>query len=263
MIDIYTGMTKTAQKLLQDELKIQWTYNSNSIEGNTISLGDTAFIIEYGLTVKGKSLKEHNEVIGHARAIDLIYDYLAKDTLGKQDLFDLHKAIQTNIVIDIECPIGAYKVVENGRFVKVDDKREYQPYPHPCDIEYLMDIWFGEFRNITKADLTLAEAIKKYTRSHIGFTAIHPFFDGNGRVGRLLANIPMLKNGYLPLIVSVENRDIYIDLLSRYNLYSNVLDKNSTQIIEENDYFWKLYEFFANEYNNSQKILDDIKGKLK
>ena len=72
MANIYDGMTKTAIKTLQDELKIQWTYTSNAIEGNTISLGDTAFIIEHGLTVKGKSIREHNEVIGHSRAIDIV-----------------------------------------------------------------------------------------------------------------------------------------------------------------------------------------------
>jgi len=85
MANIYNGMTRTAIKSLQDELKIQWTYTSNAIEGNTISLGDTAFIIEYGLTVKGKSIREHNEVIGHSRAIDIIYKFL-------EPLADSHKS---------------------------------------------------------------------------------------------------------------------------------------------------------------------------
>ncbi len=263
MANIYDGMTQTAQKIVKDELKVQWTYNSNSIEGNTISLGDTAFIIEYGLTVKGKSVREHNEVLGHAKAIDIIYNYLEKDILTKQDICDLHTAIQTNIVVDIECPIGEYKVVENGRYIRVDGKREFQPYPHPNDIEHLMKIWFDEFGDIKEDTLSLKECIKKYTRSHIGFTSIHPFFDGNGRVGRLLANIPMLKNGYLPIIISVENRDEYIQFLSEYNQKAKLLDNNSAEIIEENEYFEKLYSFFTTEYKNSQKILDEVKSKLK
>ncbi len=262
MDNLYAGMTKTAVKTLKDELKIQWTYTSNAIEGNTISLGDTAFIIEQGLTVKGKSIREHNEVLGHSRAIDIIYKFLDKDTLTKEDIFELHTAVQTNIVIDSECPIGDYKVVENGRYVLLEDNtRKYYPYPNPSDIKHLMNIWFNEFEKILKEDISLEESIKKYTRCHIGFTSIHPFFDGNGRLARLISNIYMLKNGYLPIIISNENRDVYIKLLSTYNLKSTPLDKNSKKIIEENEEFEALYEFFKQEYQNSQTLLDEIKGK--
>jgi len=262
MANVYEGMTRTAQKIVKDELKVRWTYNSNSIEGNTISEGDTAFIIEYGLTVKGKSIREHNEVLGHSRAIDIIYKYLSNDVLSLQDIFDQHVAIQTNIVIDIECPIGAYKVVENGRYIRANGKKEFKSYPHPSSVSHLVNIWLEEFSDIKKQDICLNETIRKYTRSHIGFTAIHPFFDGNGRVARLLANIPMLKNGFLPLIVSTVNRDKYIELLSKYNLKSKTIDKNSTQIIEENECFEELYEFFKSEYQNSKTVLDEVKSKI-
>jgi len=231
MANVYDGMTRTHIKMVKDELKVQWTYNSNSIEGNTISEGDTAFIIEYGLTVKGKSVREHNEVLGHSRAIDIIYNYLDSDILTLQNIFDLHTAIQTNIVIDIECPI--------------------------------MDIWIDEFKNTKAEDLSLEESIKKYTRSHISFTSIHPFFDGNGRVARLLANIPMLKNGYLPLIISVENRDKYIKLLSEYNLSVDELNSKSNNLMEENQHFEELYKFFISEYKNSKIVLDALKSKLR
>ncbi|MEA3554939.1 MAG: Fic family protein [Campylobacterota bacterium] len=263
MANVYDGMTRTHKKIVQNELKVQWTYNSNSIEGNTISEGDTAFIIEYGLTVKGKSVREHNEVLGHSRAIDIIYSYLDSDILTLQNIFDLHTAIQTNIVIDIECPIGAYKIIENGRYIRVDGKKEYQPYPHPNDISYLMDIWLSEFKDITSKDLSFEESVREYTRSHIGFTSIHPFFDGNGRVARLLANIPMLKNGFLPLIISVENRDEYIKLLSSYNLSTDELNSKSVNLMEENEHFEKLYEFFLSEYKHSKIILDELKSKIR
>lgn len=260
MPNIYEGMTKTAQKTLLDELKVRWTYTSNAIEGNTISLGETAFIIEYGLTIKGKSVREHNEVLGHSRAIDIIYKLLNKNILDKDDIFELHVAIQTNIVIDSECPIGDYKVVENGRYIlDNNNKREYLPYPYPNDIKHLMDIWFSEFSDISKKEISLDETIKRYTRSHIGFTSIHPFFDGNGRLARLLANIPMLKNGYLPMIINNENREDYIKLLSQYNINSPELNSKSNSIIEENDYFKELYNFFKSEYQNSQALLDEIK----
>jgi Fic family protein len=261
MANIYEGMTKTAQETLKKELKVQWTYTSNAIEGNTISLGDTAFIIEYGLTIKGKSVREHNEVLGHSRAIDIIYEFIKKESLEEEDVFALHKAIQTNIVIDIECPIGEYKVVENGRYILNElNKREYQPYPSPNDVRNLMSIWFDEFSDTTKKEILLDEAVYVYTRSHIGFTSIHPFFDGNGRLARLVSNIPMIKNGFLPIIIDNEIREDYIKLLSTYNLNAPELNQNSTQIIEENEDFQKLYQFFKQQYQNSQVLLDEIKN---
>jgi Fic family protein len=256
---VYEGLTTYQKTTIRDRLKIEWIYTSNALEGNTVSLGDTAFIIEEGLTVSGVTLKEHEEVVGHARAIDIVYDLLSKDEIDENDLFKLHKAVQTSLVIDIDCPLGAYKVEVNGRYINVNGKTQHKYYPHPRDVEHLMSLWFDEFRDISQKDISLDESIKRYTRSHIGFTSIHPFFDGNGRLARLLANITMLKNGYLPLIVDNKKRKRYIELLSSYNLKSPELDKKSEAIVEENDYFEELYKFFKSEYKNSQILLDEIK----
>ena len=256
---VYKGLTTYQKTTIKDRLKIEWIYTSNALEGNTVSLGDTAFIVEEGLTVSGVTLKEHEEVVGHARAIDIVYDLLSKNEIDEDDLFKLHKAVQTSLVIDIDCPLGAYKVEVNGRYINIDGKTEHKYYPHPRDVEHLMSLWFDEFRDISQKDISLDESIKRYTRSHIGFTSIHPFFDGNGRLARLLANITMLKNGYLPLIIDNKKRKRYIELLSSYNVHSPELDKKSKSIIEENRYFDELYEFFKSEYKNSQKLLDEIK----
>ena len=86
-------LTKSDMQMLKNRLKVEWTYRSNAIEGNTISLGDTACIIEYGLTIKGKSITEHNEVIGHAKAVDLVYELIKKENINKEDLFLLHPLI--------------------------------------------------------------------------------------------------------------------------------------------------------------------------
>ncbi|MFP4486326.1 MAG: Fic family protein [Campylobacterales bacterium] len=236
-------------------LKINWTYNSNAIEGNTISLGDTAYIIQYGLTIKGKSIIEHNEVIGHARAIDIVYKLLNNSRLTEDDLFLLHKAVQTNLVVDTESPIGAYKVVENGRYVKLtEQKAEYQPYPHPDDIPHLMGLWFDEFGGIKECG-SFEQCIDIYTDMHISFTAIHPFFDGNGRVGRLISNIPLLKSGFLPIIIDSEQRERYITLLSDYNTEAKSLNKSSKTLIEKNEHYKALREFFKYQYKNSKELL--------
>ena len=256
---VYEGLTTYKKSALKERLKIEWVYTSNALEGNTVSLGDTAFIIEEGLTVSGVTLKEHEEVVGHSRAIDIVYELLNRDELCEEDIFKLHKAVQTSLVIDIDCPLGAYKVEVNGRYVNEDGKREHKYYPHPRYVKHLMSLWFEEFSDISKKEISLEESIKQYTRCHIGFTSIHPFFDGNGRLARLLANITMLKNAYLPLIVDNKKRKIYIELLSSYNLNSAELDNNSKAIIEENRYFEALYDFFILEYQNSQALLDEIK----
>jgi Fic family protein len=260
MTDIYSTLNSYQKKALKERLKIEWTYSSNAIEGNSVSLGDTAFILAQGLTVSGVTLKEHEEVVGHARAVDIIYELLGKNTLEEEDIFRLHKAVQTSLVVDIDCPLGAYKVEVNGRYIDVDGVSEHRYYPHPKDVKYLMSLWFDEFGDISQKSLSLSEAIKKYTRCHISFTAIHPFFDGNGRLARLLSNIYMLKNGYLPLLVNNKSRKLYIELLSRYNLHTPELDSKSESLVEENEYFEALYRFFSAEYQNSQHLLDEIRS---
>jgi len=243
---------------LLKQLKIEWTYNSNAIEGNTLKLGDTAFVIEYGLTVKGKSLKEHNEIIGHAKAIDIIYALLEKKELEESDIFTLHKAIITEFLVDSEAPMGAYKVVENGRYIRIDEKATYVPYPHPHDIEHLMGLWFESFTNIKELQ-SFEECVECYTDMHLSFASIHPFFDGNGRLARLLANLPLLKSNFLPLIVNNEDRQEYIELLSSYNLKAKALDKNSKSLIEKNEEYQALKRFFTEQYKHSQALLDDIR----
>ncbi len=259
-VKAYEGLSSYQKRAIKERLKIEWIYTSNAIEGNSVSLGDTAFIVEEGLTVSGVTLKEHEEVVGHARAIDIVYGLLSKDEIEEEDIFRLHKAVQTSLVIDIDCPLGAYKVEVNGRYVNLDGKTQHMYYPHPRDVKHLMGLWFDEFGDISSQEFSLVESVKRYTRCHIAFTAIHPFFDGNGRLARLLSNIVMLKNGYLPLIIDNKKRKRYIELLSIYNRDALELTQNSQELIVENEAFEELYAFFLSEYENSQKLLDEIKG---
>ncbi|MGB5685646.1 MAG: hypothetical protein WBM35_07540, partial [Candidatus Electrothrix sp.] len=109
---------------LQTQLRDLWTHTSTALEGNTLTLGDTAFVLREGLTVAGKSLKDHQEVVGHARAIDLLYEYLAPDRIfGQEDLFALHKAVQTEAVFDYYKPVGSWKNEPNSTAGTVDGKQ--------------------------------------------------------------------------------------------------------------------------------------------
>ena len=252
-------LDKYEQEALLKQLRIKWIYNSNAIEGNTLSEGDTSFIIENGLTVQGKSITEHNQVIGHMKALDLIYIMLEKNTVETEDLFLLHKAIQTEILIDSERPNGAYKLVANGRWINIEGKDQHFYYPLPEDTQYLMDLWFKEFGNISKSITSKEEAIKVYTDMHVSFAGIHPFYDGNGRLARLVANLPLLKNGYLPIIINSKHRAEYIELLSTYNLSSNQLDNTTKNLIESKDEYLNLLDFFSEEYSNSEEILKTLR----
>jgi len=252
------GLNHTQQQELLTRLKVEWTYTSNALEGNTISLGDTQFIIEYGLTIKGKSIQEHNEVIGHARAIELVYDLLDKEALEKSDIFNLHKAVQTQVVVDIDSPIGEWKKESNGRYIKQNERLIYQSYPKPEHIEYLMQLWVAEFNTYTKLK-TQEEALNAYTRLHLAFTSIHPFFDGNGRMARLLANIPLLKNGFLPIVINNQYRQEYLESLYEYDLSTSELNNQTTHFIVENQAFDKLKSFFKTQYPNTLSLINEIK----
>ena len=109
------GLDKDIQSSLISQLRDLWTHTSTSLEGNTLSLGETKFVIEEGLTVSGKPLKDHQQVIGHARAIDILYDLIDQD-ITEESLFNLHKAIQTEVVSDIYKPQGAWKNESNGTY---------------------------------------------------------------------------------------------------------------------------------------------------
>jgi len=252
-------LTTYEKEALLQKLRIKWIYNSNAIEGNTLSEGDTSFIIENGLTVQGKSISEHQQVLGHVKALDLIYTMLQSSILTEKDLFELHKAIQTEVLVDYERPNGAYKVIPNGRWIKIDGKDEHIYYPHPDDIVHLMDLWFQKYGNISDEISSKEEAITRYTEMHISFAAIHPFYDGNGRLTRLISNLPLLKNNYLPIIIDSKHRNIYIELLSTYNMNAPVLNQTSTSLIEKNNAYFALIDFFTHEYKNSQEILETLR----
>jgi Fic family protein len=255
------GLSPSQQQTFLNRLKVEWTYTSNALEGNTLSLGDTQFIIEQGLTLQGKSIREHNEVIGHARAIDLVYQMLDHSPLTKSAIFDLHKAIQSQVIVDIYSPIGAWKNELNGRYIQQADKLIYLNYPLPESIEHLMTLWLALFEHYQTLS-TQAEALIAYTELHLAFASIHPFFDGNGRIARLLANIPLLKNGFLPLVIAKETRKDYIQTLANYQLTAPMLTQQSQILLADTPEKQAVHHFFATQYQHTQNLLDELKNAI-
>lgn len=214
----FQGLDPDLRAALLAQIRDLWTHGSTAIEGNTLTLGETKFVIEEGLTVSGKPLKDHQEVMGHARAIELIYAWLDED-LTTERLFDLHRAVQSQVTLDILKPFGAWKREPNGTYAVTSDGRQtFIEYAAPEHVPALMADWLAELKHLANATLSEPEAIDAYAHLHLGFVHIHPFWDGNGRLARLLANVPMLRSGYLPVVIDVKDRKRYIDTLAEYQL---------------------------------------------
>jgi len=135
MLNFLNGLDKDLRRALLIQLRNLWTHTSTAIEGNTLTLGETAFVLGEGLTIFGKPLKDHEEVVGHARAIDLIYDCLQEGReFTKEVLFALHKAVQTEVVVDVYKPVGGWKKNPNSTAGVIDGKQVIFEYGAPADI---------------------------------------------------------------------------------------------------------------------------------
>jgi Fic family protein len=212
----YEGLTPDLRDALVRQVAAVWTHDSTAIEGNTLTLGETVKVLELGLTISGKPLREHQEVYGHARAIDLIYRMIRQPQIAEEDLFDLHRAVMPASPLDALSPVGNWKQQPNGTTGVAGGKSVYMEYADPLDVPRLMHRWLEAFNRSLDKVRRPADALDAYVRAHMGFVRIHPFFDGNGRVARLVANLPVLRGGYPPVVVPKERRGDYIDLLWAY-----------------------------------------------
>ncbi len=212
------GLDSGLKSELLGQIRDLWTHTSTALEGNTLSLGDTHFILQEGLTISGKPIKDHQEVIGHARAIDLLYRCL-NEPLTESVIFELHKAVQTEQVTDIYKPNGAWKAEPNGtHMVAADGRQVFIEYAMPDSVPTLMFEIIDAMNDVELAVVTVVAACKNYARIHLGIVHVHPFWDGNGRIARLLANIPLLRAGLPPLIIPQDERRTYIQILANYQI---------------------------------------------
>ena len=210
------GLPSSKQQELLNMLRTMWTHNSTALEGNTLNLGETQFVLKEGLTVSGKPLKDHQEVMGHASAIDLLYDMSNSElTVGK--IKQLHKAVQTEVVFDIDKPYGDFKVVPNGTYLlRADNSSVYHAYSKPFDVAKLVAELVDYIECCQPQNID--EAISMYAIAHLIFGQIHPFWDGNGRIARLIANLILLRAGFAPLVIPAKRRLDYIAILSNYSV---------------------------------------------
>lgn len=253
------GLDNDIRQNLTRQLRDLWTYTSTGLEGNSLSLGDTQFVLEEGLTVSGKPIKDHQEVIGHAKAIDLVYKMVGSE-ITEEDLFKLHRAVQTEVVSDIYKPYGAWKLEPNGTYaVTAEGKQVFIEYALPFDVPSLMGEWLhwlnGALAEAASNKLGVAELVATYAQAHIGFAHVHPFWDGNGRLARLLANLPLLAAGLPPLVIARESRQEYLKVLAAYQIEVGQLNR-SKGVWPKPNLVSPFTQFLTQEYKLTEDLLN-------
>lgn len=262
MFTFLEKLDEDLREALLTQLRNLWTHTSTAIEGNTLTLGETAFVLGEGLTVSGKPLKDHEEVVGHARAVDLVYKIVQGDApVVQQDLFDLHKAVQTERVVDVYKPLGAWKVEPNSTVVVVGDVQTIFEFASPSDTPYLMENWLSLFQKVLcKKGATKEEALTAYVNLHVSFVRIHPFWDGNGRIARLVANLPVIRAGYPPIIIPKERRQEYIEAFSEYHLAVGTLTAGE-ELLPDSKMLDRFKAFCAESWSGTINLVEEAQRK--
>jgi len=191
-------LNETEMKRLREEFVIENTYDSNAIEGNTLTLRETALIIKGGITIADKSVREHLAIIGHKDAFEYITTLATNNTeLTTRVIKDIHSFVLLNDAVNK----GVYRRIP----VTITGAAHTPPPPYlvPVQMEALM----GDFEGM-KQNVHIIEAIAEF---HLRFESIHPFLDGNGRLGRLIVNLELLKAGLLPVNIKFKDRMKYYD----------------------------------------------------
>ena len=213
MKSVFDGLDRDLRENLQQQLSVYWTYASNALEGSSLTIGETDFVLREGITIGGKPLRDYRDAEGHFLAIKLMRQLLNVPVLTEEHLFSLHKLVVPDHEVDIYKPRGAWKTEYNGTYVFDEaGKSTWISYPAPAEIPELMSRWL-KFYNESGMPSDQDSAVRIYSGLHTLFVAIHPFFDGNGRMARLVANIPLLKAGFPPIAILPEKRHEYISIL--------------------------------------------------
>jgi Fic family protein len=182
---------------LEHSQRIDITYTSNAIEGNTLTAGETALVLEKGITVSGKPLKDHLEAVDHAKALDWVLEIAAEGTpVREADIRNLHRLVMAQSAPEI-----AGRYADRARFVNTDAGVRH--FPSPLEIPARMKTFSDWLGDAPASPETAFEAHRELVR-------IHPFNDGNGRTARLLMNLILVKAGYPAIAVRPQDRPAYI-----------------------------------------------------
>lgn len=205
-LDTCRPLTEGEVARLTEEFTVEYTYNSNAIEGNTLTLRETDMVLR-GLTIDQKPLKDHMEAVGHKDAFDFVRE-LVRDNVP----------LSERIIQQIHYLVLADKKEDRGVYRRVPVRimgaqhEPVQPYMIQPRMEQLM-LSYAESKE---------HIVTKVARFHIEFEGIHPFIDGNGRTGRLLVNLELMKAGYPPIDIKFTDRMAYYNAFDEYHVKRNL-----------------------------------------
>lgn len=192
-------LKKAELQQLKEYYRIGLTYSSNALEGNSLTASETKIVLEDGITIGGKPLKDHLEAVGHSAAFDLMYRLAATPTITEEDVCALHRLFYQKID---PANAGIYRKVRvfiTGSTFKV---------PPPAKVSALMQAFSARLPELRKEHPVVYAALV-----HKEFVEIHPFIDGNGRTARLLMNLVLLQHGYPIAMIPPVLRGEYITAL--------------------------------------------------
>lgn len=202
-LDALRPLPKAAVRRLNEQLTIEWIYNSNAIEGSTLTLRETQLILETGLTIGGKSLREHLEVINHQEAIKYVETLTAQHTpVSSLNVRQIHQLVLARIDDD---SAGQYRSLP-ARIAG----STHRP-PEAWEVQHQMTNW-ETWLNDQAVSL---HPIERAALAHHRLVVIHPFLDGNGRTARLIMNLMLMREGYPPTIIMRVNRRQYYNVLAQ------------------------------------------------
>ena len=196
-LSTYRPLPPETMKSLREYYRVGLTYTSNALEGNSLTESETKVVIEDGLTIEGKPLRDHYEAVGHAKAYDYIYNITEKEGLAEEDILSLHRLFYQQINAENAGHYRTVKVYISGSRYAVAAVSKI-----PAEMRKLVK-WYNENEK-------RLHPIELAAMLHQRFVFIHPFVDGNGRVARLLMNLALLRNGYTIAIIPAILRHEYI-----------------------------------------------------
>ena len=191
---------------LNEEFTVEYTYNSNAIEGNTLTLRETDLVLR-GLTIDKKPLKDHMEAVGHKEAFDFVTELVKEKCEINERVI---KQIHYLVLADKKDDRGVYRRLPVRIMGAAHEP--VQPYLIVPKMEELLRNYLASEEHI----------VTKLARFHIEFEGIHPFIDGNGRTGRLLVNLELMKAGYPPIDIKFTDRIAYYNAFDEYHVKHNL-----------------------------------------